>query len=81
MTVYKPGRDHRFDHALDVVGHIEERCCSLGCKRGLINGTFLPEMPGGSCDLLMAIGLEQADAIQGLDDDGTNVTCLVREPL
>ncbi len=80
MSAFIPTREGRWHYASGALDHVEERNCSLGCRRGMADpGAFFEFGPGGTCDILARIFLKEQ--IPELDDDGYNVTCTVREPL
>lgn len=82
MTAYVTSRDNRFWYASDVVAHLEERCCSLGCRYGALTAVERAASgPGGSCDVLARVSQGDGDVIPEVDDNGKNLTCLRRVPI
>lgn len=82
MSAYRSQRDHRFEHASDVIQHIETVNCAWGCKRGAQTAEELLEFgPGGTCGILAVVAAGTGEPVPELDDDGSQIECLVREPV
>jgi hypothetical protein len=82
VTAYRSQRDHRFEHASDAILHIETVNCAWGCRRGAETAEELLEFgPGGTCGILAAVAAGTGEPVPELDDDGSQIECLVREPV
>lgn len=81
-TAFLPQREYRWAYADECVEELEATSCSRGCRRA---HRVTPENeriewgPGGKCDLLAQVYLEEP--IPEFSDAGAHVTCTVREPL
>jgi hypothetical protein len=74
------GRESRLYYASDCIEHIEEHNCAKGCRLGLANPeAFADYGPGGSCDILARVMLEEP--IPEIIDDGLILHCTARQPL
>ena len=70
--VYKPRRDHRFEYITEVIEHIEDKNCSLGCVNA-IEG----EYPGNDCPIMIDILLETPNP--AIVDHGGWLECKARK--
>lgn len=77
--VFRPRREGRWEYASDTVEHIERHNCRRGCVHGAERGSeeWLSVGPGGSCDVLARVFLE--DEVPELNDNGAVVTCTAFE--
>lgn len=76
--MFTPGRSERFDHANDVIEHIEAHNCILGCRvpsRKAVEDYG----PGGDCPFLARVYLEEP--MPEFNDDGNILFCTERIPL
>ena len=80
--VFKNGRSARFEYAGEAILAVEAHNCALGCMRALDVDPrqFDPEMPGGSCEILARLALEESPE-EIRDHDGTYLECVAREPV
>lgn len=69
-----------FGYAHEVIEHIEEHNCVLGCKRAGTRAERAEFGPGGSCGVLAQVVLGD-EPVPELDFDDRVITCTAREPL
>lgn len=78
VEAFQPRREERWYHCDDLIRHVEEHNCSLGCKRATPNAAE-EYGPGGQCTLLALACIEEP--IPEWWDDGAVVHCRAREPV